>query len=950
MNAPTNKDAYKDTVFLPKTAFPMRAGLAQKEPQLLAAWREQDLYGRLRKARAGKPKFVLHDGPPYANGDIHIGHAVNKVLKDVTIRARSMLGFDSPYVPGWDCHGLPIEWKIEERYRAEGRDKDQVDVTTFRAECRAFAAHWVDQQREQFQRLGVLGDWANPYLTMTNAAESAIVGEIHKFLGNGSLYQGVKPVLWSVVEKTALADAEVEYHEHKSAMVWVKFPVVRASMPTLENAFVVIWTTTPWTMPGNRAIAYGDAIKYGVFQVEDVGESTTANVGDRFVLAPALADAVKSAAKIGAWRLEAEFDGAELAGTITAHPFRGLGYEFDVPLLPGDHVTEDAGTGFVHTAPGHGEEDFILGRAHGLEVPRTVDDEGAYYDSVPLFAGKRIFTREGKPGDANGAVIGKLLEVERLLAKGSLTHPYPHSWRSKAPLIFRTTPQWFISMETNNLRNKALGAIEQTRFVPAAGQNRIRSMVEQRPDWCISRQRTWGVPIAFFTRKSDGEPLRDEAVLQRIRDIFAEEGSDAWFKRPPADFLGNQYDAALYDQVVDIVDVWFESGSTHAFVLEARDQLGSPADLYLEGSDQHRGWFQSSLLESCGTRDRAPFKTVLTHGFALDENGRKMSKSLGNVVAPQEVADDLGADILRLWTVGSDYADDMRVGPEILKQHADSYRRIRNTFRYLLGALDGWTDAERVAPNELPELERWVLHRVTELDQLVRATIEAYDYPKLVRSLHDFCAQDLSAFYFDVRKDMLYCDRPDSLRRRAARTVMHELLSCLTAWLAPVLVFTAEEAWLARPNADDSSVHLREFPAVPASWRDEALAARWARLRELRRVVTGALEISRTEKKIGSALQAQPKFYVGAADAALVRSVAFEELALVSSIEIIEAAPPTGAFAIAEIPDTGVIVELASGEKCERCWRVLPEVGTHAEHPTLCDRCDDAVDQLSEAA
>ncbi|HYE49950.1 MAG TPA: isoleucine--tRNA ligase [Azospirillaceae bacterium] len=944
---------YKTTVFLPRTDFPMRGGLPQKEPELLARWEEIGLSAKLREASKGRELYVLHDGPPYANGNIHIGHALNKILKDVVSRSMQMLGRDSIYVPGWDCHGLPIEWKIEEKYRSEGKDKDQVPIVQFRAECRAFAQHWVNEQSKEFRRLGVEGDWADPYLTMTFPAEARIVGEIHKFLLNGGLYKGVKPVLWSVVEKTALAEAEVEYHDVTSQMIWVRFPVVTPSVPALEGASVVIWTTTPWTMPGNRAVAYGEEIEYAVYRARGVAEGSAAREGERLVLAPALAEGVAKAAGIAELVREATLTGADLAGTVCAHPFRGQGYDFEVPLLPGAHVTADAGTGFVHTAPGHGAEDFEVGRQFGLEVPQTVDADGSYYAHVPLFAGAKVYTAEGKPGDANKRVIVALSEAGALLAKGSLKHSYPHSWRSKAPLIFRTTPQWFISMETNGLREKALEAIDATTWFPPQGRNRIHAMVESRPDWCISRQRAWGVPIALFLRKSDGQPLKDEAVCRRIQEIFAKEGSDAWYTRPASDFLGSGYDPADFDQVFDIVDVWFESGSTHAFVLEDRPHLKWPADLYLEGSDQHRGWFHSSLLESCGTRGRAPYGAVLTHGFTLDEQGRKMSKSLGNVVAPQQVMEQYGADILRLWVVGTDFTEDQRIGPEILKSNADLYRRLRNTLRYLLGALADFTEAERLPAAEMPELERWVLHRLAEMDGTVRESLAGYDLHRMITAVHNFCAVDLSAFYFDVRKDSLYCDPVGGTRRRATRTVMAEVFSCLTAWLAPVLCFTAEEAWLEwlkQGGQGPESVHLRTFPEVPAAWRDEALAAKWDRLREVRRVVTGALEKERANKVIGSSLQASPALHVDASYRDALAGVDLAEVSITSGIVLAVGDVPDGAFTLPDVPGVGVVPGLAEGGKCERCWKVLPEVGTVEAHDGLCHRCADAVDALPEAA
>ncbi len=946
---------YKDTVFLPRTEFPMRGGLPTKEPELIARWRSIDLQGQVRRASAGREKFILHDGPPYANGNIHIGHALDKILKDVVVRGQQMLGRDAPFVPGWDCHGLPIEWKIEEQYRQKGKDKDQVPILDFRAECRAFAQKWVDIQSEEFQRLGVLGDWANPYLTMTRPAEAQIVREIHKFLLSGTLYQGVRPVLWSVVEKTALADAEVEYHDHVSDTVWVRFPVTASPLPVLDGADIVIWTTTPWTMPGNRAIAYGDDIEYGVYQVVDPREASVER-GARLVIGKALASSVQTHAGIGAWTEIATVKGSDLAGTICAHPFKDIEeaagyYDFPVPLLPADYVTEDAGTGFVHTAPGHGEDDFALGQRHGLEVPRTLDDSGRFYPSVALFAGKIVLTQKGKMGDANAASIAWLRHAGKLLAHGKLEHSYPHSWRSRSPLIFRTTPQWFISVGASGLRDRALAAIADTRFAPPQSRNRIESMVASRPDWCISRQRAWGVPLGFFVRRSDGVPLADPAVLDRIAAIFEEEGADSWYARPPADFLGDGYDPADYEPVRDIVDVWFESGSTHAFVLEARPELQWPADLYSEGSDQHRGWFQSSLLESCGTRGRAPFKAIMTHGFTLDEQGRKMSKSLGNTVAPQDVCDRQGADILRLWVMASDTEDDQRIGPEILKSQADSYRRLRNTWRYLLGALDGFSPAERVPVDRMPELERWVLHRLAEIDGFVRNAYDRFEFRGLLAALHNFCAVDLSAFYFDIRKDSLYCDRPDNARRRAVRTVMDHVFESLTAWLAPILCFTAEEAWLARHGADAGSVHLTLFPEIPAEWRDDRLAAKWERVRELRRVATGALEVARAEKRIGASLQANPVLYIAdPADRALLASVDMAEIAITSDMTIVAAPPPEGAFTLPEIAGVGAVVDLASGEKCGRCWRVLDEVGEDAAHPELCSRCVDAVSDFRDAA
>lgn len=962
-NAPGNTDAYKDTVFLPKTDFPMRGELPKREPETVKRWQQADLYKKLRETSAGRPKYVLHDGPPYANGDIHMGHALNKILKDVINRSWQAMGYDAPYVPGWDCHGLPIEWKIEEKYRAEGKNKDDISPLDFRAECRAFAQKWVDTQSAQFQRLGVIGDWDTPYLTMTKPAEAQIVREIHKFLMNGLLYKGVKPVMWSVVEKTALAEAEVEYKEHKSITVWVKFPVAKASDPALNGASVVIWTTTPWTLPSNRAIAYGEKIGYAVYTVTEIEDGSRTKIGERLIVSEALADdmkdSVKEIAKIKSWTLDKKFKGADLAGTVCAHPLSGHGYDYDIPMLAGDFVTEDTGTGFVHIAPSHGEDDYWLYMKHfgAKDIPDNVSDDGKYRDHVPLFAGKEVLTQKGEMGDGNFAVLKALDEAGGLLAKGSVRHEYPHSWRSKAPLIFRTTPQWFIAMDdrekdvavTGNggndlpsLRDVALEAIKETKWYPAKGETRITAMIENRPDWCISRQRAWGVPIAVFVDKKTDQPLRDQDALTRIADAFEAEGSDAWWKHDAQYFLGDKYKAEDYTQIFDIVDVWFESGSTHAFVLGDTKTWPAfkgveKADLYLEGSDQHRGWFHSSLLESCGTNIHAPFKAVLTHGFVLDEKGYKMSKSVGNVVDPLEMMEQHGADIIRLWTMLSDYSEDIRIGKETLKVTADLYRRLRNTFRYLLGALDGLTADELIPASEyktMPELERLVLHWLAELDEEIRGYVTNYEFGKMAHRLHNFCANELSAFYFDIRKDSLYCDHPDDMRRRACRTVMKEIFNCLVTWLSPMLCFTTEEAWSHRPQGvfgKEDSIHLRTFPEIPASWKNDALAVKWDAVRDVRAQVMALLEPKRAEKVIGSSLEAAPSLTLDATTIAALSGLDLAEISITSQIKISEGTESRYAF------------DEAEGCKCERCWKILPEVGQDKEHKGLCTRCAEAV-------
>ncbi|HVJ02322.1 MAG TPA: isoleucine--tRNA ligase [Sphingomonas sp.] len=939
-DAPDTQRDYRDTVFLPKTDFPMKAGLAQKEPAILERWAKIGLYERLRKERAGRERFILHDGPPYANGDIHMGHAMNKILKDIVVRSQSLMGKDAPYVPGWDCHGLPIEWKVEEAYRAKKLNKDEVDPVAFRAECRAYAEKWVAVQRAQFERLGVMGDWDDPYLTMKFEAEATIAGELLKFAESGQLYRGAKPVMWSPVEKTALADAEVEYEDVVSTQIDVAFEIVEApNAPELVGAHAVIWTTTPWTIPVNQALAYGENVPYVLMSD---GERRYLIAAD--LVGPFQKRIGKELSTPGDPDHDSWFVGAQLAGAIARHPMHHLGGFFAKPrpFLAGDFVTTDTGTGLVHMAPDHGEDDFLLCKAHGIDPVFAVDAAGMYRPDW-LWLGGQGSVINKKFVAPEGPICSDLRAAGALLAATEdFQHSYPHSWRSKAKIIFRCTPQWFIPMDrpaapavidvpspfggelpmsTHNgptLRGLALDAIETTRWVPERSINRIRSMVEGRPDWVISRQRAWGVPIALYVHRQTGDYLRDHAVNERILDAFRAGGADAWFQADHQALLGPDHRLEDYEVVTDILDVWFDSGSTHAFVVEARYGEGARADLYLEGSDQHRGWFQSSLLEASGTRGRAPYDAVLTHGFALDGNGRKMSKSLGNVVDPLKVIGESGADILRLWVAQTDYFEDVRIGKEVLAGTGDTYRKLRNTFRYLLGALDGFTEEERLPVAEMPELERYILSELTLLDAELQSAADAFEFNRYSRALTDFANEDLSAFFFDIRKDCLYCDAPSDPKRRAYRTVLDLLFHALVRYAAPILAFTAEEVWQARFPSEDGSVHLLEWPELPEL--DATLSADWQAVRALRQQVTEAIEPYRREKKVRSSLEAEvtvPDLPLAGDDLA--------ELFIVASVS----------------PGEGVTVTPTGRHKCGRCWRHLPEVVVDG---ALCDRCAGVVE------
>ena len=893
----------KSQINLPKTAFSMKANLPTREPEILKLWKNINLYNELRKSRKGEEKFILHDGPPYANGNIHMGTALNKILKDIIVKFHQMNGKDSVYVPGWDCHGLPIEWKIEEQYKKNKQNKNEVPIVEFRRECRAFAEKWIGVHKDQFKRLGVVGDWENYYSTMSFDAEAQIVRELGKFLKEGSLYRGFKPVLWSTVEKTALADAEVEYQDHKSDTIYASFPVKSSNIKELKNSDIIIWTTTPWTIPANRALAYNESLDYLVIEINNDGDYKNKKI----VLAEALLDSVLKDCEIKDFKNLKKFKGNELKGTLCKHPFFEFGYEYEIPLLEARFVTTDQGTGIVHCAPSHGPDDFNLCLNNGIKAIETVDGDGKYTKNVKLFEGLHIFK-------SNPIVIEKLKEKKKLLSSGELIHSYPHSWRSKAPLVHRATPQWFISMDSHELRNKALKAIDETTFYPSKGKERLKSMIETRPDWCVSRQRVWGVPLPIFINKKTKKILVDDDVFENIAKIYEKEGSDCWFSDDPKKFLGNKYKSEDYEKLSDIVEVWFDSGSTHSFVLEKRKDLKWPASMYLEGSDQHRGWFHSSLLESCGTRDRAPFESILSHGFVVDGKGLKMSKSLGNVIAPEDILKKYGADILRIWVASSNYAEDLRIDYSILEQHAESYRKIRNTFRYLLGNLNDSfekKDLEKLQLDKLPELEQLMLHKIYKLNLNFNKYFNNYDFHNLYKELLNFCTVDLSAFYFDIRKDILYCDPKDSDKRKSTLLLLNIILDSLIRWFAPILSFTTEEIYQL-VSKDKKSVHLEKFSIFPKKFENFELNSKWEKLLKIRDVCNLSIEEKRTNKIIGSSL-----------DASLIIKLNKETINLVSGIDLSELTI-TSSVRVEEIEEEEILVDTkkAEGTKCPICWKI----------------------------
>ena len=903
---------------LPETSFPMKANLPTKEPEILEFWEQINLYQELRSKTKGREKFILHDGPPYANGHIHIGTALNKILKDIVVRFNQMSGKDAPYVPGWDCHGLPIEWKVEEEYKKKGKNKDTVPVNEFRKECREFATSWIEIQKKEFNRLGVNGDWKNYYTTMSKSSEAQITREISKFIINGGLYRGFKPVLWSVVEATALADAEVEYYDHTSNTIYSKF-LIKSGPEKFLNCNVVIWTTTPWTIPCNRALAFNNKINYSIVKI---------NNNEKIIIAEKLIEKVLADCAITKHEIIESFSGSELKNIICNHPFKDIGYTFDVPMLDANFVNLEQGTGIVHCAPSHGPDDYYLCLNNNIQAFDTIDDKGHYTKNIIKFSGIHIFK-------ADDLIINELTNLKRLLGKGKLKHSYPHSWRSKAPLVHRATPQWFISMETNDLRKKSIAAIGNTKFYPAVGQNRLRSMIETRPDWCVSRQRVWGVPLPIFISKKTGKPLADEKVLEGIAKIFEEEGSDCWFTRQPQDFLGNHYSANDYEQVKDIVEVWFDSGSTHSYVLDKRPELAWPANLYLEGSDQHRGWFHSSLLESCGTKGTAPFQNILCHGFVVDGKGQKMSKSLGNVVMPEEVIKNFGADILRLWVVASDYSEDLKIDKAILNQHAESYRKIRNTLRFLLGNLNDKLlndDFSKIEYSKLSSLEKYILTQVYDFDLRFRDYIKSYNFHKIYVELLNFCTLDLSAFYFDIKKDILYCDSENSQRRNNCLEVLNVLINFLLKWFSPILAFTSEEAYQVIKNKKYKSIHLQDFPVIPLIWNNYEIKNKWIGIKKVKQVVNAAIEDIRNKKIIGSSLEANVIVYLKDEYLNIIKQEDLSEIFICSEAKAESFINKNDLFSLKDVEGVAVKIVKAKGQKCSRCWKIL-------EKPCFRDIC-----------
>ncbi len=922
---------YKKTLNLPKTDFAMKANLAKREPKILEKWKRMDLYHKLREAAKDRPRYILHDGPPYANGHIHLGTALNKILKDMIVKSRQFMGYDSVYVPGWDCHGLPIEHQVEKELGAQKLSMSQLEL---RHHCRAYAEKYIDIQRQEFKRLGVVGDWENPYLTMAYDYEATIARELGKFISQGSVYKSKKPIYWCSSCRTALAEAEVEYEGHESPSIYVKFPLIddlsqRVSNLDSKKVFVIIWTTTPWTIPANLAIALHPDFHYAVVAFGD----------EAWIIADELVDEVMAKAEISDYGILARLSAADLEGMKCTHPF----IDRESVLVQAPYVTLDVGTGCVHTAPGHGREDFETALRYGLDIYSPVDDDGCFTEDVAYFASQFVF-------DANSGVKEKIAEAGNLVREETITHSYPHCWRCKEPVIFRATEQWFISMESNGLREKALESIEkEVEWLPAWGQERIYGMIANRPDWCISRQRAWGVPITVFYCQECSEILASPEVLEYVVSRFAQEGADIWFSEETANLLPPQATCSkcggsTFAKEMDILDVWFESGVSYAAVLEPREDLRSPADLYLEGSDQHRGWFHSSLLASVGTRGHAPYQNVLTHGFVVDGSGRKMSKSLGNVIVPDEVIEKYGAEILRLWVAAEDYRDDIRISEEILQRLSEAYRRIRNTCRFLLGNLSDFDpEQDRVEVASMESLDRWALHRLQRLVRKVVQAYERFEFHKIYHAIHNFCVVDLSAFYLDVLKDRLYVSAATSGQRRSAQTALFEIAVTLVRLMAPILAFTAEEVWEHIPSfpGKSESVHLELKPEVVAAYEDEALDEQWNRILAIRAEVNRALELARKNGEVGHSLDAE--ITLGVSGELLEHVRGFEDglsrVFIVSRVRLAEPGSLDTGIEAVDIPGMLIQVEPSSAEKCARCWVHDATVGTHRDQPEICSRC-----------
>ena len=921
---------YKNTIFLPKTKFETIKNIPEKEIKILKKWEDEEVYKKSIQCNK-KTMFILHDGPPYANGHIHLGHVLNRVLKDFIIRSKNMMGFSTPFIPGWDCHGLPIEWKVEENYLKIGKNKKTIPIIKFREDCRKFANKWIKIQKKELQRLGLMADWDNPYTTMSKNNEAIIIKELSKFLNNGSLYKGIKPVLWSIVEETALAEAEVEYIYIESNSIYVKFPIIKSLNINLIGAKAIIWTTTPWTIPSNQAIAFN---KNYIYIIAKITKSTKDfNKEDKILIAKNLLSLFKKNTNITINTIQ-EINGETLNGTIGIHPLYNQGYNKISQFLHSDHVNLSNGTGLVHIAPDHGPEDFDIGKINGLKILELVKTNGIFSSKTPIFTSMNIFTAEK-------LIIKSLEKSNNILAEKLINHSSLHSWRSKSPLIYRTTSQWFISMDFNNTREKAIKNLKNIQWYPTIGHQRLKTMIETRPDWCISRQRVWGVPLSLFINKKTGKVLKDNKIQNKIINAYQKHGSDIWFK-DPLSFLKPEYPHNDYIPVMDTLDVWFESGCSFSYILENNPKLRSPADIYIEGSDQHRGWFQSSLIISSATKKPAPFKSIFTHGFILDEKGHKMSKSTNNNISPNNIIEKQGVEIIRLWVANSDVTEDLRFGYETIKHNQDIYRKLRNTFRYLLGGLNDFSNKELIDFNKMPELELWILSKLYSINDEIKNMYQYYNFQNLLQKIHNFCSTDLSSFYFNIRKDSLYCDSHNNLKRKATRTTFVYILEIITKWLAPILCFTTEEVWQLWKKNKTSSIHLTNFENIPNKWQNHSLEKKFKNIKNSLKLITGAIEEKRKNGLIFSSLQAQVLIFDPTE--ILYKNENWTEISMTSSVQIIKKIIPVNAFSLKDFPNLGVIIKKANGQKCQRCWKISQEV-LSSNNKDLCKRCNEIINK-----